>query len=86
MINVLLPTHFSSVLVGASGGEAKDGPGGGHDEGAACRHGERTGEHAGQSTRQLPGAPDHADKGDLVYCTSMDNTLITNTVQKKSGI
>lgn len=49
---------------GASGREAKDGPGGGHDEGATCCHGERDGEHAGQDTEHLPGAPDHADKGE----------------------
>lgn len=47
---------------GASGWEAKDKPGGGNDERAAYSHGEGAGQHAEQSTEQLPGTPDHADK------------------------
>lgn len=58
-----LITHIPCAA-GASGGEAEDRPGGGHDEGATCSHGERDGEHASQDTEHLPGAPDHADQGE----------------------
>ena len=50
--------------IGASGWKTKDWPRGSHDERATCSHGERAREHAGESTGQLPGTPDHANKGD----------------------
>lgn len=87
-----MPSCFCAL--GASGWEAKDEPGGGPDERPTCSHGERTGEHAGQSAGQLPGAPDHADKGEgfnffhypYSYYTILDNTLSHQYCGKQSEV
>ncbi len=87
-----MPSCF--CVLGASGWETKDKPGGGHDERPTCSLGERTGEHAGQSTGQLPGAPDHADKGEgfnffhypYYYYTILDTTLSHQYCGRQSGV
>lgn len=55
---------FCFCASGTSGREAKDKSGGGSDERTTCSHGERSGKHAGQSTGQLSGSPDHAVKSE----------------------
>lgn len=62
--NGLLHVPSCPCASGASSWEAEDRPCGVHDERAAFSNGERSGRHAGQSTGQLPGAPNHADQGD----------------------
>lgn len=58
-------------LLGASGRETKDQPGGGGGKRTACSHGKRVGQHAGQSTGQLPGTPEHANESeDFLYVST----------------
>lgn len=49
--------------LGASTREAENWQSGGHDERAAGSYGEGAGRHASQSTGQLPGVAEHANKG-----------------------
>lgn len=55
---------FPICFLGASAGEAENWQSGGHDARAASSHGERAGGHDGQSAGQLPGAAEHANKGE----------------------